>query len=269
MNRQPRATLVIGTLVVGGDRDVVDPARQPAAPAGTRRSCCRSRSGWSLVAAIVVGIAWPGGLLRHDVAPPEPITPTTTPSTTATGPTGATGATSTTGASGTSGANGTTPDHGRSYDLEPVTATNGCAPASKRSIRSRSTRSSAGRSTPSTPGGRCSSPRRRARARRSSPSTRSPRRSTTGGKAFYTTPLKALSNQKYGDFVRVHGAANVGLLTGDNAINGDAPIVVMTTEVLRNMIYARSPALDGLRYVVLDEVHYLQDPAPRARCGRR
>ncbi len=80
-----------------------------------------------------------------------------------------------------------------------------------------------------------------------------------GGKVFYTTPLKALSNQKYGDLVRVHGARNVGLLTGDNSINGDAPIVVMTTEVLRNMIYAASPTLDGLRYVVLDEVHYLQD----------
>ena len=81
----------------------------------------------------------------------------------------------------------------------------------------------------------------------------------TGAKVFYTTPLKALSNQKYGDLVRVHGAADVGLLTGDNAINGDAPIVVMTTEVLRNMIYSASTTLDGLRYVVLDEVHYLQD----------
>jgi ATP-dependent RNA helicase HelY len=80
------------------------------------------------------------------------------------------------------------------------------------------------------------------------------------GKTFYTTPLKALSNQKFGDLVREHGAPRVGLLTGDNAINGDAPIVVMTTEVLRNMIYARSPALERLRYVVLDEVHYLQDP---------
>jgi ATP-dependent RNA helicase HelY len=80
-----------------------------------------------------------------------------------------------------------------------------------------------------------------------------------GGKAFYTTPLKALSNQKYGDFVRAYGAERVGLLTGDNAINGDAPVVVMTTEVLRNMIYAGSQTLHGLRYVVLDEVHYLQD----------
>lgn len=81
-----------------------------------------------------------------------------------------------------------------------------------------------------------------------------------GRKAFYTTPLKALSNQKYGDLVRAHGADNVGLLTGDNSINGDAPVVVMTTEVLRNMIYAQSGSLLGLRYVVLDEVHYLQNP---------
>ncbi len=80
-----------------------------------------------------------------------------------------------------------------------------------------------------------------------------------GGKAFYTTPLKALSNQKYGELVRRHGAEQVGLLTGDNAINGDARVVVMTTEVLRNMIYAGSASLDGLRYVVLDEVHYLQN----------
>ena len=80
-----------------------------------------------------------------------------------------------------------------------------------------------------------------------------------GAKAFYTTPLKALSNQKYTDLVRAHGSAKVGLLTGDNAINGDAPVVVMTTEVLRNMIYSASSALDRLSSVVLDEVHYLQD----------
>ncbi|HEX5366032.1 MAG TPA: DEAD/DEAH box helicase, partial [Acidimicrobiales bacterium] len=80
-----------------------------------------------------------------------------------------------------------------------------------------------------------------------------------GGKAFYTTPIKALSNQKFADLARRHGSRNVGLLTGDNSINGDAPVVVMTTEVLRNMIYAGSPALTGLRFVVLDEVHYLQD----------
>jgi len=80
-----------------------------------------------------------------------------------------------------------------------------------------------------------------------------------GRKAFYTTPIKALSNQKFADLARRHGTDNVGLLTGDNSINGDAPVVVMTTEVLRNMIYAGSPALTGLRFVVLDEVHYLQD----------
>ena len=80
-----------------------------------------------------------------------------------------------------------------------------------------------------------------------------------GRKVFYTTPLKALSNQKYGDFVRIYGADRVGLLTGDNAVNGEAPIVVMTTEVLRNMIYAGSATLENLAYVVLDEVHYLQN----------
>jgi ATP-dependent RNA helicase HelY len=81
-----------------------------------------------------------------------------------------------------------------------------------------------------------------------------------GNRAFYTAPIKALSNQKYADFVAVYGENRVGLLTGDNVVNGDADIVVMTTEVLRNMIYADSPALRGLGVVVLDEVHYLQDP---------
>ncbi len=81
-----------------------------------------------------------------------------------------------------------------------------------------------------------------------------------GGKAFYTTPIKALSNQKFRDLSRAHGPEQVGLLTGDNSINGDARIVVMTTEVLRNMIYSASSTLDGLEVVMLDEVHYLQDP---------
>jgi ATP-dependent RNA helicase HelY len=80
-----------------------------------------------------------------------------------------------------------------------------------------------------------------------------------GRKCFYTTPIKALSNQKFGDLVRRYGADRVGLLTGDNSINGEAPVVVMTTEVLRNMLYGGSATLDGLGYVVLDEVHYLAD----------
>ncbi len=81
-----------------------------------------------------------------------------------------------------------------------------------------------------------------------------------GAKAFYTTPLKALSNQKYSDLSMELGRENVGLLTGDTSRNPGAPVLVMTTEVLRNMIYASSPALEGLRYVILDEVHYLQNP---------
>ncbi|GAA1468347.1 DEAD/DEAH box helicase [Microbacterium thalassium] len=80
-----------------------------------------------------------------------------------------------------------------------------------------------------------------------------------GDKAFYTTPMKALSNQKFRELQAVYGADQVGLLTGDTNINGSARIVVMTTEVLRNMLYADSPALRGLRYVVMDEVHYLAD----------
>ncbi len=80
-----------------------------------------------------------------------------------------------------------------------------------------------------------------------------------GRKCFYTTPIKALSNQKYHDLVQRYGPAQVGLLTGDNAINGDAAVVVMTTEVLRNMLYAGSTTLSGLSYVVMDEVHYLAD----------
>ncbi|MDR7111768.1 ATP-dependent RNA helicase HelY [Microbacterium trichothecenolyticum] len=80
-----------------------------------------------------------------------------------------------------------------------------------------------------------------------------------GDKAFYTTPMKALSNQKFRELQEVYGEGEVGLLTGDTNINGNARIVVMTTEVLRNMLYADSPALRGLRYVVMDEVHYLAD----------
>src|SRR5215213_9297992 len=81
----------------------------------------------------------------------------------------------------------------------------------------------------------------------------------TGRKAFYTTPIKALSNQKYHDLVARYGPEHVGLLTGDTSVNGEAPVVVMTTEVLRNMLYAGSRTLIGLGFVVMDEVHYLAD----------
>ena len=81
-----------------------------------------------------------------------------------------------------------------------------------------------------------------------------------GRKAFYTTPLKALSNQKFGELAAAYGADQVGLLTGDVSHRADAPAVVMTTEVLRNMLFARAPVLRGLGTVVLDEVHFLQDP---------
>ncbi|MFH8795195.1 DEAD/DEAH box helicase [Streptomyces sp. NPDC017941] len=80
-----------------------------------------------------------------------------------------------------------------------------------------------------------------------------------GKKCFYTTPIKALSNQKYADLAKRYGADKVGLLTGDNSVNSEAPVVVMTTEVLRNMLYAGSQSLIGLGHVVMDEVHYLSD----------
>ena len=80
-----------------------------------------------------------------------------------------------------------------------------------------------------------------------------------GKKCFYTAPIKALSNQKYTDFKEMFGDSNVGLLTGDTSINSEAKIVVMTTEVLRNMIYADSKTLSNLQFVVMDEVHYLAD----------
>ena len=80
-----------------------------------------------------------------------------------------------------------------------------------------------------------------------------------GGKCFYTTPMKALSNQKHNDLTARYGRDRIGLLTGDMSVNADAPVVVMTTEVLRNMLYADSPALQGLSHVVMDEVHFLAD----------
>jgi len=81
----------------------------------------------------------------------------------------------------------------------------------------------------------------------------------SSGKCFYTTPIKALSNQKFAELTEKYGESKVGLLTGDTSINSEAQIVVMTTEILRNMIYANSTTIDELKYVVLDEVHYLAD----------
>lgn len=82
---------------------------------------------------------------------------------------------------------------------------------------------------------------------------------SSGTKCFYTTPIKALSNQKYHDLVEAYGEDSVGLLTGDVSIRPDADIVVMTTEVLRNMIYSQSGRIDRLSHVVMDEIHYLAD----------
>ena len=82
----------------------------------------------------------------------------------------------------------------------------------------------------------------------------------SGFRVFYTTPIKALSNQKFSELKKRVGAERVGLLTGDLTINPAASVLVMTTEVLRNMLYTNSATLDGLAWVVLDEVHYLEDP---------
>lgn len=85
-----------------------------------------------------------------------------------------------------------------------------------------------------------------------------------GKKTFYTTPLKALSNDKIREFRKIYGDENVGLITGDKKINKDAPILIMTTEVYRNMVVKdnmkeRNPLLDDLKTVVFDELHYLGD----------
>uniref|UniRef100_UPI00404AF13B DEAD/DEAH box helicase n=1 Tax=Candidatus Nanopelagicus sp. TaxID=2518620 RepID=UPI00404AF13B len=81
----------------------------------------------------------------------------------------------------------------------------------------------------------------------------------SGGKCFYTTPIKALSNQKFQELSSKYGESKIGLLTGDTSINSEAQIVIMTTEVLRNMIYSNSSTIADLKYVVMDEVHYLAD----------
>lgn len=90
----------------------------------------------------------------------------------------------------------------------------------------------------------------------------------SGKRGFYTAPIKALSNQKYHDLCAYYGNERVGLLTGDNAINVDAPLLVMTTEVLRNMIYARSSALDSLGVVVLERCTSCKTNIA-VRCGKK
>src|SRR5213080_1875551 len=79
----------------------------------------------------------------------------------------------------------------------------------------------------------------------------------SGRRIAYTTPLKALSNQKFGDFTRAYGEDKVGILTGDVKVNPHAPVLVMTTEILRNALYGSG--LENLKYIVLDECHYMGD----------
>ena len=144
----------------------------------------------------------------------------------------------------------------------PTTARAGGTRSSGTSPACTPSRSTTSRCAPATRSRRaaaCWSPRRPAPARRSWASSPIHLALATGRKCFYTTPIKALSNQKYHDLVERYGPDQVGLLTGDNVVNGEAPVVVMTTEVLRNMLYAGSRTLLGLGYVVMDEVHYLAD----------
>ncbi len=87
----------------------------------------------------------------------------------------------------------------------------------------------------------------------------------TKERVFYTTPLKALSNQKFHDFQKQYGQEKVGIVTGDTSFNRDAQIIVMTTEIYRNMLYGTilgsvDENLKHLRYLVLDECHYMNDP---------
>jgi antiviral helicase SKI2 len=81
-----------------------------------------------------------------------------------------------------------------------------------------------------------------------------------GRRAIYTSPIKALSNQKFRDFQGVYGAENVGIITGDVQINQSAPLLIMTTEVLRSMLYRGSDIIKDTETVIFDECHYLNDP---------
>jgi len=81
-----------------------------------------------------------------------------------------------------------------------------------------------------------------------------------GKRIVYTAPIKALSNQKFKDFKKDHGEHSVGILTGDVAINQDAPILIMTTEIYRNMLLSHDPIIKEVSYIVFDEIHYMNDP---------
>jgi len=80
-----------------------------------------------------------------------------------------------------------------------------------------------------------------------------------GIRVIYTAPIKALSNQKYKEFSKLFGEENIGLLTGDIVINSRAPILIMTTEVYRNMSLVDDITLEDVSYVIFDEVHYIND----------
>jgi superfamily II RNA helicase len=82
----------------------------------------------------------------------------------------------------------------------------------------------------------------------------------THKRIIYTAPIKALSNQKFKDFKHSYGSENVGILTGDIVINPQAPILIMTTEIYRNMLLTRDPLINDVEYVIFDEIHYMNDP---------
>ena len=81
-----------------------------------------------------------------------------------------------------------------------------------------------------------------------------------GKRVVYTAPIKALSNQKYRDFRKRFGEARVGIHTGDVTINPEAEVLIMTTEIFRNLILENSPRLADVYYTVFDEIHYIDDP---------
>lgn len=81
-----------------------------------------------------------------------------------------------------------------------------------------------------------------------------------GGRVVYTAPIKALSNQKYREFKALVGPEAMGILTGDIVVNPDAPILIMTTEIFRNMLQEDPERVSDVRYVIFDEIHYIDDP---------